>query len=153
MIVTCEGAFQVKTVEGGVYEKDLTLNALKGGSIHALEEITVKGTLTIHADDAATIGIPAKVTALGGLIVKSRYSSNVNTNRLISGDAVTPKFELFKSGTESLYMVVNSGKITGSVKDNSTLHLWVDFPNELVSDTVTVDHTSSYTRRSWNAPK
>lgn len=146
--VTDDGAFTVKVVKGGTYD-NVTLTAKSGGSIHVTGKLVVNGTLTLVADHSGTILLPAKVLCQK-LYLTSTYSSNINSDDLeVEG---YNQLDVSWASTGSLYLVIRSGEIAGSVSEHSTLNTWVDFPNGFKSDTVTTDHTSLYTRRGWSGP-
>ncbi len=134
--------------EPGTYQ-NVTLTAKNGHSIHVYGPLVVIDTLIIIAESAATILLPQKVSC-ETLIVKGTLASNISANDLEVDDLATVTVD--KAATASLHMVLNSGEIAGRVVYHSIFNSWVDWPNGLTSDTVQVDHTSSYSRKGWAGP-
>ncbi len=160
---TESGAFAVKTVNSGTFQ-DVTLDATQGGSIHVTGSyLQVEGTLTIKANSGASVLLPNRVTC-ENLIIIATKGSTINSDNIQVGSAFDPSpvnpptppptpsicsISVDTSSTCGLYIINEAGYLTGSVKNHSTLNLWVDFPNGLVSDAITYDKTSVYTKRGF----
>src|SRR5262245_14365129 len=98
--ITSQGFLHVERVKGGTYD-NAVLHAHSSGSIHVQGELNIKDKLTIIADHSATVLLPAKVTC-GSLVLKSEYSSNINSNDLEVTDSC--KATVLKAATASLYL-------------------------------------------------
>jgi hypothetical protein len=144
--VDSSGFLHVEGVKGGTYG-NVTLNAHGSGSIHAQEDLTVTGTLTLIAESSGTILLPKKVTC-NNLVLTCRNSSQINSNDLEVSDA---KATVENASTCGLYMVV-SGALSGSVSKSSTLNTWIHWKAANRAPAIGVDSSSVFSLRDWAGP-
>jgi hypothetical protein len=123
--IESEGIFDIKRVPGGTYT-NVKLYAHSSGSIHALEDLTVK-----------TLDLSIK------------NSSQINSNDLEVQTACKAQVEI--SSTCGPYMVL-AGPLSGSVSQTSTLNTWIHRAIQKQSIDISVDSSSVFTHRDWDGP-
>lgn len=147
LTIESKGILHIEKVPGGTYT-NVKLYAHSSGSIHALEDLIVTGTLTLIAEDSGTILLPKKVKCKT-LDLASKNASQINSNDLEVQAACTARVE--RGSTCGLYMVL-AGPLSGSVSQASTLNTWIHWAVERQSIDISVDSSSVFTQRDWDGP-